>query len=559
MKLLSKSLIIVLTVAKLVEASQLNDEEILREWQQAGGEVPLEFNQKAESANTDESINEPRWKHQSSSAVQAYTRTAEGANLTNPHNDGQFYKIERADNLKYELSADESLFIDTKFTYGEDRAHQKVNLLINNVLLSYKSKWFQFDVGDVATDFSSLSTSVAHRGAQIQVDNSLIQIRLATGTIVPSWHELTNQQLRTQYLRQLTAGALEFKLYKGLLFYITQQSASDVETSFTPVGSSFANSSISSSFGFDYKNSWLQFEIEAAESKLKQLNTTDKKDTAYVADLSLNSEFTTSKLGVHYYGPYFSTPSGKVVSGLAEQYANLSFRKPYSFNSQIEFRKTENLLVNLIDEKRSTPTNSYSAGIGYEFKNDWRVNLNAAQSKTDLEASKRSLNSMQSMSVYRNQENLNLSLSFSQSYYRNDYSSASDSKTDSATLVINPVLGKSNEDAGKVFYDFNFSTRMQNQKFESTSLENKNLGNGLSIRSGVNNSWDLQLSYYSSVFDSTTGAELKSNSTQLDYNTSFFNKQLKTRLYFINEVNNSGNVALENKTQTFGFHVLMPY
>ena len=125
-----------------------------------------------------------------------------------------------------------------------------------------------FALGDVAPNFSSLSSALGLRGLLGQRQFSGVTASGFTGLIAESWEALDNKVPRTQYLKDVHGLKLEKKWGASLITYLTTQSSSEREptTLLAQLPATARGKSRSVTGGFQYQKD--QFSLRSEERRV---------------------------------------------------------------------------------------------------------------------------------------------------------------------------------------------------------------------------------------------------------------------------------------------------
>ena len=503
----------------LVMAEQIEpvtNEQAAQSWQQTGAQTPGLAQQDDGSTRVD-------W--QGSVAADAYTNkitTANGSTNT-PLQSGTFYKGVVQGDLRGINPAGTVNYLQFGMTHSNDRSVLSLYPnQINNIQLGRTGQGYSMAAGDIAPNFSSLSSALGARGitGQKQLGDTAT-IYGYGGVAAESWEALDNTVLRNQFIRDVYGLKLEKSFTPSLKVYATGQAGADQAGSITnPLVSSFALAAKlhASSIGFQYAENQFQLAGETANSGYQQETQAGRSGRGSILDAGWRGQTVGLRAGYHDIDSGFMSLSTMVMAGIKEAYSAIDWTAASWLTLGADLRNSKNTtLATIYTPSQTSNTDSSAVRANINFGPDlpgWGVSLQKNDSKTLDALSNISRNEQNSTTLNYASQNWTTMLGYGLGKTRNSAYSVMDSDTTSWQYM----LGRSFSDAAMANWSANVSlnTTLQNQQLLSgTSTRNVNY---LLTFTGQRTGWgNLNLILANGLISRPTGQpDLKLRSAQLE-------------------------------------------
>lgn len=412
-----------------------------------------------------------------------------------PLQSGNFYKAVFQGDLRKTDAKENVDFFQFGVTGSNDRSVLSLSSQqLNNFQIGCSGPDYFFSLGDIAPNFSSLSTALGARGILGQKQFSDYLVSSYGGIVAESWEALTSSVQRTQFLRDVYGAKIEKEVNPYLKMYVTGQAGSDRSGSIT--NSTYAASANATklhayTFGFQYEiEDQLRITGETAVSDSKQDTEADRTGNGSIIDASWQDKKVTVRAGYHDIENQFTSLAAMAIAGTKEALLGVDWTTTPSLVLGAEIRNSKSItLATLTIPSKTTDTDSTTARGNFTFdpeKPDWVLNLQQTNSKArDLTTTNISKNGQSSATVKYASKSWTTGLTGSYSEVRNESLTAMDSNQTNWQLSI----GKSYDNeieatketeaipATKIF-DANFTYMLQNQKLltgENTLTTNRSL------------------------------------------------------------------------------------
>lgn len=229
-------------------------------------------------------------------------------------------------------------------------------------------------LGDVAPNFSPLSSSLGLRGILGQGTLGAVSVNAYSGQVAESWESLLERDLRMVPLRSARGLKLEYPLTASTRAYATTQGYTD-RPSTTP-SPSFAGVSPSSShnhsLGFAHRDGRFALNGETAVSSWEDGGLNDRHARATVVDGSWQTDKTTWRFGAHEVDPGYTSLSLMARPGISEAYvaADWAVSPAWSLGADVR-RSKQATLATPFTPAFETETDAVTLGVNFNFGADW--------------------------------------------------------------------------------------------------------------------------------------------------------------------------------------------
>jgi hypothetical protein len=301
--------------AQVVAAS---DEEVVRSWQQAnpGGPTPV----------LQQDGDDTRLVWTGGVAADAYNnRVKSGSgNIGTPNTSGTFGKANLRGDLRATHASDSSVdFLHFDTMHSDDPAVlPRSRYQVVNVQAGRTAKAYSIAGGDVAPNFSALSSALGVRGVLGQAQMNTALVTGFTGEVAESWEALTHPSLRTQPVRTVSGAKLDVPVMEKLRGFVTAQQYDERRNTNLVAGQVAQPDahSANATAGFQYVGERLTLSAEAGSSRLDDDVIGDRSARAAVIDGTLALGSGALRFGAHKLGAGYTSLSIAARPGMQEAY-----------------------------------------------------------------------------------------------------------------------------------------------------------------------------------------------------------------------------------------------
>lgn len=470
-----------LTVSGLVMAEQpqtVTNDQAAQSWQQnnPGGQTPQIVRQEDGSTRIE-------WT--GGVAADVYTNKITTSNSANtPLRSGDFYKAAIQSDLRGINPAGTVNYFQFGLTHSNDRAVLSLYpRQINNIQLGRSGQGYLMAVGDVAPNFSSLSSALGARGFIGQKQIGDTSISGYGGVVAESWEAVDNTVARNQFLRDVYGVKLENAFTQNLKIYATGQAGADRAGSITnPLwsASALAAKLHASSMGFQYAEGQFQLAGETAVSGYQQETQADRSGRASVLDAGWRGQAVALRAGYHDIDPGFTSLSLMAIAGVKEAYTGGDWTVASWLALGADLRNSKNsTLATIFTPSQATDTDSGAVRANINFGPNlpgWGLSLQKNGSKTRDALSNASRNEQNSVMLNYASPGWTAGLGHGLGNIRNEASSALDSDMTSWQFMLGRSLSDaSNTSPASWSLNINLNAALQDQRLLSgTGTRNVN-------------------------------------------------------------------------------------
>ncbi|NOT17718.1 MAG: hypothetical protein HOP20_06585 [Sulfuriferula sp.] len=355
-----------------------------------------------------------------------------------PLNNGSFYNLQGQSDLRSIADNGNVDYFQIGVTRSNDPAvlslyHQQ----INNVQVGRSGPGYLLAAGDVAPNFSSLSSALGLRGliAQKQLDQT--SVTGYAGVVVPSWEYLGRQVPRYQLIRDVRGVKVEhafsptFKLYGTGQYGAEREGTADIPGLMPTIVRS-------GSVGFQYNAATYQVTGETAVSHFEQqlfgLQEADKRvGLASIIDGSWRGQSLSLRAGYHDLGPGYVSLSQMASPGIREVYTGADWVAAPWISVGADLRNSKNIsLATLFSPSQLTDTNSANVRANINFGSaypGWALSVQQNISLSRNPVDQLARNQQTSLGLNYANQNWAASLSFGLGIMRNEAATVYDSDT----------------------------------------------------------------------------------------------------------------------------------
>lgn len=524
--------LVCLFASGLVMAEQpktVTNEQAAQSWQQnnLGGQSPQLVQQQDGTTRIE-------WKGGVSADWYNNGVTSANGTINTPLQSGTFYKGVAQGDLRGITPAGAVNYFQFGLTQTDDRSvlslypHQ-----INNIQLGRSGQGYLLAMGDVAPNFSSLSSALGVRGIIGQKQIGDTTVYGYSGVLAESWEALDNLVVRNQFLRDVYGVKLEHSWHQSLKVYATGQTGSDREGSITNptvAASALAAKLHDYSVGFQYAEGQFQLTGETAVGGFQQVTQQSHSGRASILDAGWRGQTVALRAGYHDIDPGFASLSTMAVAGVKEIYGGGDWMAASWITLGADVRNSKNSTLMLFQSPGFNPvyipttisnTDSRALRANINFGPDlpgWSVGLQQNESKTRDSLSNISRNGQSSATLNYATPSWTSGLGYGLGKVRNEASPAMDSDTTSWQFM----LGRSLNDADNTtpaswMFNVNLNAMLQDQQLLLTGTNLRNVNYSLTFAGQRVNWGSLNLVLTNGLTTRPTGQpDLKLRSSQLE-------------------------------------------
>lgn len=297
-----------------------DNQKVLDAWAQTtGGAAPAVVAQPDGSTRLE-------WQVQTSAeAYGSRVSTAGEATINSPLQDGDRNKTSMGFVVKG-TGGQATPYLQGALLATNDRAVLgKYDNQLSTLQAGYLTPTWQVMAGDVAANYSSLSSNLGLRGLMGQARVGALSLSTHAGTIAESWEALLNRGTltgappRTAFLRDVYGAKLDYEVMQGVRLFATTQGYSDREGSLSTAVLPAAETR-SSTAGVAYQGQALSLSLEAGGSRFGVKGQDKRAGNALVFAAVYKAGAVTWRAGRNDIGPLFASLAAAAAPGVEETY-----------------------------------------------------------------------------------------------------------------------------------------------------------------------------------------------------------------------------------------------
>jgi hypothetical protein len=299
------------------------NEEVLRAWKQQSGSA-AELSSGSDGATKIEFHGEVKADYYNNDI----STPAGSGNLQSPLQSGTFYKVVTRGDLRATSDQGDVSYGQATVTNSDDRAVlSRYSSQLSNFQVGQTTKTSQWMFGDVAVNYSQLSSNLGLRGVYGIKQFGSYTLSGHAGVVADSWEALADLDAldglpaRTKYLRDVYGAKLEKAFTPGLKAYVTAQSFNDRDSS-VPAGSIAllpANTRAVTT-GLVYQEGQFNLTSEIASSHFQEKDQDMRSGRAFIIDGNYAIDAWRFRGGYHDVSASFVSLSQGVAPGIRESY-----------------------------------------------------------------------------------------------------------------------------------------------------------------------------------------------------------------------------------------------
>jgi hypothetical protein len=529
-KLLYLNLLLVVPGFAIAESPQtVTNDQAAQSWQQNnfGGQAPQLVQQEDGTTRIE-------WKGGVSADVYTNSVTTSNGTINTPLRNGTFYKGVVQSDLRGISSTGTVNYFQFGLTQTDD--HSVLSLYphqINNIQLGRSGQGYLLAMGDVAPNFSSLSSALGARGiiGQKQIGDTIVYGY--GGVLAESWEALDDLVVRNQFVRDVYGVKLEHAWSQGLKVYATGQTGSDREgsiTNHTLAATALAAKLHDYSVGFQYAEGQFQLTGETASGGFQQVTQESHSGRASILDAGWRGQTVSLRTGYHDIDPGFASLSTMAVAGVKEIYGGGDWMAASWITLGADVRNSKNSTLMFFQSPGFNPvyiptkisdTDSGALRANINFGPDlpgWSVGLQQNASKTRDLMSNVSRNGQSSATLNYATPAWTSGLGYGLGKVRNGASPAMDSDTTSWQFMLGRSLNNADTTTpASWMFNVNLNAALQDQQLLLAGTSSRNVNYSLTFAGQRVNWGGLNLVLTNGLTTRPTGQpDLKLRSSQLE-------------------------------------------
>jgi hypothetical protein len=443
------------------------NDQVIQSWQQnnMGGSSPTLKREEDGSTRLE-------WKI--GGTFDAYTNNVQSAGgfVTSPIRTGTFFRNSFSSDLRAIHRDNVVDYFQLGMSHSNDLAVLSQNRYqVNNVQLGRAGEGYMVALGDIAPNFSSLSSSLGARGLYGQRQFADMTVYGFTGIVAESWETLDNRIPRNQYLKDVHGIKLEKAFGSSLRAYVTSQAFSEREPSgnlaqplFTPRGKSQSMSG-----GFQYQKDQFSLTGETAGSHFEDGGNADRSGGASTLDASWRGESVGLRAGYHDITNGFTSLSLAAQAGVREAYTGVDWTAASWVTLSSDLRRSRSTTLGTAAFASTyIDTDSAALRATINFGADhpgWALGLQQAMANSVNSAGQVARNRDFSSTLNYSTQAWNAGVGFGRGKVISEVSPASDSLNDNWSFNVGRTFSDAQADRPQTWsFGTNFSATAQTQR-----------------------------------------------------------------------------------------------
>ena len=447
------------------QSQTASNDAIAQAFAQAGGATPQVVAQPDGSTRIE-------WHGNATADVYGNKINSAGGATNTPLTSGTFGKsIFQSDLRGIGPGGDVSQF-QLGMTFSNDRSVlSQTSHQINNLQLGRAGPNYQITIGDVAPNFSTLSSALGVRGLMASRQFGSTGVSGYAGVVAESWEALGEQIYRNQLVRDVYGVKVDHAITPTLKVYATGQEGSDRSDSITApgvIGTLQPARVRTGSGGLTYQDGPWQFSSEAAMSGFEQTGLPGRHGHAVVADGSWRGSTVTLRGGFHDIDTNFASLSTAAQAGIKETYAGGDWTAASWLSLGSDLRRSKLATLDTVSTPSAiTRTDSgtlrATVNLGPNWPG-WTGTVQQAESRIFDSLAQRSRNEQSSAGINYASPTWTSGVNYGLAKVRSAAAAASDSDTESFQLMLGRAFNNANANAPASWtLNLNTSGGMQRQ------------------------------------------------------------------------------------------------
>lgn len=426
--------------------------------------------------------------------VDAYSNDIQSAGgaMNTPLRSGGYYRGAATSDLRA-IHTDNSVdYFQVGITTSDDKAvlSQKPYQL-NNLQIGRTGEGYSVAVGDIAPNFSSLSSALGARGVYGQRQFGEFTVHGFSGQVAENWEVLSSTVPSNQYLREVHGAKVEKTFGSNLRTYVTAQAFTEREAplmaqpGYAPLGGSRSMSA-----GFQYQQDRFSLLGEMASSSFEDGGNADRQGHATILDAGWRGDSVGVRAGYHHLDTEFTSLSIAAQPGVHETYVGADWVAAPWLTLTTDLRKSKNsTLANAFSDSTFVDTDALTLRATINFGPEhpgWGLSLQQVSAQSVDSAEQVSRRGDFSATVNYASPELVSGLTIGQGKLSSEVSPFSDSTTESWSFNVGRNFSNAQPDAAPTWSaGVNFSATSQIQRLMATGDASKNTNYTLALTSQV--------------------------------------------------------------------------
>jgi len=347
---------------------------------------------------------------------------------------------------------------------------------INTVQVGRAGAGYIVSMGDVAPNFSSLSSALGVRGLSGQRQIGRANISMYAGVVVPSWEYLEQNVPRTQMMKEVQGAKIEYAFTDQFKAYVTGQHGEDKADS---VHALYTNATRISagSVGFQFFDTSVSLSGETALSHFQQDDGPSRNGSATIVDGAWSGSNVVLRGGYHDLNAKYLSLSQAARPGTREAYATADWVMASWISLGADVRKSKSFtLATFFFPSQMMDTDSGSVRA--------RINFGANYPNWNLALQESIANSRDSFGHASSQEQGTLNLNYAANQWNASFGYGLGRQENEANPIMDGDTNTFLASVGRLFSNQNTlsaATWMINTNL-STSLQDQSLNSGLDTK-----------------------------------------------------------------------------
>jgi hypothetical protein len=276
--------------------------------------------------------------------------TAGDAVVNSPLQTGDHHKAVLAANLRADGTDGGATFLQAAMLASNDRAVlSKYNNQVTTFQVGRQTGTYQALAGDVAANYSPLSSNLGLRGVMGKVKLDKLSFSAHMGTVAESWEAIANRDplnnlpARATFLRDVFGVKLDYEAMPGLRFFATTQGFNDRPGSLSVGPAAIkAAETTSSTVGATWQIADLQLTSETATSRFGLQDENKRNGDATVLAALLRKGAWSWRAGYNDIAPTFVSLAAAAAPGVNEGYVGFDWQTTPNITLGLELRTGSN-------------------------------------------------------------------------------------------------------------------------------------------------------------------------------------------------------------------------
>ena len=459
------------------------NDQVLQSWQQSnlGGPIP---------ALTKDQDGTTRLDWRAGVTVDTYSNDIQSASGTTntPLRPGSFYKSSFTNDLRAIHEDNTVEHFQLGVTNSDDRAVLSQNpYQVNNLQVGRTGQNYRVALGDIAPNFSSLSSALGARGLYGQRQFGDITVHGFSGQVAESWEALSSTVASNQYIKDVQGVKLESAFGTSMRTYITAQTFTErdaplmAQPGYLPLSTSHSVSA-----GFQYQKDQFSLTGETAGSRFENDGSADRQGHATIVDANWRGETVALRGGHHHIDSEFTSLSLAAQPGVHETYVGVDWTAASWIAITTDLRKSKNsTLATIYADSTFVETDALTVRANMNFGPDhpgWGLSLQNVDAQSIDSAEQVTRRSDFSTMLNYTGPGLNAGLGIGQGKISSEAYPSSDSTTENWSFNVGRTFSNAAPDTAPSWTSgINFMATSQTQRLLASDGASNNTNYTLAL------------------------------------------------------------------------------